>query len=162
MGIHPPAKTCTVPTIITLLRVIPPIPIFQELSWVGAVDALYTGIGGYISSPHVSERPITKSYREKSVSNASNKFRKPLESDFIALPRLVPDLYLALPRFVPRPLGRNHVLSLKRGRDGGEVLTAMRICVEWPPPRGAVSFAPRNPLSPCNAWANGRPTVPLL
>ena len=52
MGIHPPAETCTAPTIIRLLLVIPPGPTLQALIVSDATveDASYTGIGGYISS----------------------------------------------------------------------------------------------------------------
>ena len=43
MGIHPPADTCTAPTIIRLLLVIPPGPTLQALSGAGVAAATYIG-----------------------------------------------------------------------------------------------------------------------
>ena len=45
-----------------------------------------------------------KPHREKSINHSSNELHEPFQRDLIALPSLVPDLYLAFPRFVPGPL----------------------------------------------------------
>lgn len=105
MGIHPPAETCTAPTITTLLRLTPPCPTLQGPSGTAIEDATYTGLGGHISPSHISEKSRTKRlYREKSINDARDEFHEPLQRDLIALARLVPDLYLAFPRFIFRPL----------------------------------------------------------
>ena len=105
MGIHPPAETCTAPTIITLLLVIPPGPTLQAPSGAGVDAAAYTGYRRIHQSIVRSREQKTKGpYREKSINNASDELHESLQRDFVALPSLVPDLYLAFPRFVPRPL----------------------------------------------------------
>ena len=88
-----------------LLRLIPPCPTLQGLSGVGVEDATYTGLGGHIS-PSSSQKAQNKKaiYREKSINDARDEFHEPLQRDLIALARLVPDLYLAFPRFISRPL----------------------------------------------------------
>ena len=65
MGIHPPAETCTAPTIITLWRVIPPTPTLQALSWVGIADALYTSTDGY---HQLTVRPKKRGQNKKSLT----------------------------------------------------------------------------------------------
>ena len=111
--------------------------------------ALYTGRNSRIrSSQRLSGPGEKKPYREKSINDARNEFREPFQCDLIAISRLIPDLYLTLPRIVARPLKCNYVLSWleteteeKVGRGGGgglgegggrkgeeeEQLTAMRI-----------------------------------
>ena len=109
MGIHTPAETCTAPTIITLWRVIPPIPTLQALSSVrlGNLDAPYTCTDGY---HQLTVRPKKRGqeqkgpHREKSINHSSNDLHEPFQRDLVALPSLVPDLYLAFPQFVPGPL----------------------------------------------------------
>ena len=61
-------------------------------------------------------------HREKSINDSSNELHEPFQRDLIALPSLVPDLYLAFPRFVPRPLRCDDVLSqkLRRTKEGGK------------------------------------------
>ena len=64
---------------------------------------------------------MNKKYRrDKSINDTGNDFHEPFHRDLIALPRLVPDLYLAFPRFVPRPLMRPYFkpLSRKAEREG--------------------------------------------
>jgi hypothetical protein len=82
-------------------------------------------------------------HREKSVNDARNEFREPFQRDLIAVPSLIPDLYLAFPRFISRPLECNEGIQseeeLEWGKGKGnkerqveaEVEpTAMRIWVE--------------------------------
>jgi hypothetical protein len=61
MGIHPPAETCTAPTRITSLLVIPPGPTLQAVSGTGVEDATYIDISGYISSSYV---PFTEAKKK--------------------------------------------------------------------------------------------------
>lgn len=87
------------------------------------MNACYTG------RPSISADTVPKAqnkrkepYREKSVNDSSNQLCKPLQRDFIAMSRLIPDLYLALPSFVSGPLRRKNVVSRTvrwRGRGGG-------------------------------------------
>ena len=65
MGIHPPAETCTVPTIVTLWQVIPPTPTLQALSWVGIADALYTSTDGY---HQLTVRPKKRGQNKKGLT----------------------------------------------------------------------------------------------
>ena len=160
----------------TWLRVITPCPILQLGSRVPVPDACYIGmrvVHQFLLAQ--AQRPRTKKkkepYREKSVNDSSNELRKPLQRDFIAMSRLIPDLYLALPSFVSGPLreccepDRGERWGRRRGQgkgEGGNELTAMRIWVEWPPPRGAGFSAPRSDaVSPTTARGNGRPMAPL-
>src|SRR5712672_804642 len=84
-----------------------------------------------------------KPHREKSVNDASNEFRKPFQRDLVAVPSLIPDLYLAFPRFITRPLECNEGIQSEEEpeweREGAKkerqvkvkvVPTAMRIWVE--------------------------------
>ena len=64
------------------------------------------------------EQKKKEPYREKSVNDSSNELRKPLQRDFIAMSRLIPDLYLTLPSFVSGPLRGNNVVS-RTGESGG-------------------------------------------
>ena len=68
MGIHPPAETCTAPTIIRLFLVIPPGPTLQALSDAAVEDASYAGIGGYISSSLVLYIEAKKSHTIRNLS----------------------------------------------------------------------------------------------
>jgi hypothetical protein len=68
-------------------------------------------LGGHISPSNDSEnkRQNKKAYREKSINDARDEFHEPLQGDLVALARLVPNLYLAFPRFISRPLRRNRI-----------------------------------------------------
>jgi hypothetical protein len=88
-----------------LFRLIPPCPTLQGPSGTTVEDAPYTGLGEHISPSRVSEKSRTKGlYRNKSINDARDEFHEPLQGDHIALARLVPNLYLAFPRFISRPL----------------------------------------------------------
>ena len=68
MGIHPPAETCTAPTIIRLLLVIPPGPTLQALSGAWVEAASYTGIDGSISSSYVPKSDEQKGHTVRNLS----------------------------------------------------------------------------------------------
>ena len=96
MGIHPPAEMCTMPTIKMLSLVIPPGPTLQAVSGAAVERATYTGTGGYISASYIGAKN-KKPYRKKSIDDVSIVFHDSSQCDSIALWRLVPELYLALP-----------------------------------------------------------------
>lgn len=114
IGIQPPAETWTVPTIMTLLRVIPPCPILQFGSRPPVVNACYAGMSASpinfsLGGPRTKRK---RPYREKSVNDASNELCEPLQRYFIAMSGLIPDLYLAFPSFIAGPLRGNNVVNV--------------------------------------------------
>jgi len=60
-----------------------------------------------MAHPKGDEREKRPYCCEESVNGASNELSKPFKRDLIAMSRLIPDLYLALPRFVSWPLQRD-------------------------------------------------------
>ena len=89
-------------------------------------------------SPHSGRRKQQKTHREKSINDTRNEFRELFHRDLVAVPSLIPDLYLALPRFISRPLECNErIQSEEEPEWEGEGQkrkamepTAMRIWVE--------------------------------
>jgi hypothetical protein len=61
-----------------------------------------------------------KPHREKSVNDTRNKFRESFQRDLIAVPSLIPDLYLAFPRFISRPLKRNEGIQSREELEWGK------------------------------------------
>ena len=109
------------PTIITWLRLIPPIPILQLGSRVTIEVAYYIGMSGSVNSSlgtPESQRPEEKPYREKSVNDASNELRKPFQCDLVAMPRIISNMNLAIPDIVSGPLGCDNALSWRQTKEG--------------------------------------------
>ena len=133
MGIHPPAETCTAPTIITLLLVIPPGPTLQALFGAGAEAASYTGIDEYISSSYVPKSEEQKGHTVRNLSTTpATSFTN--RSNVISLRCRVWSLICICRSHESYPghCNADHVLSQKlrrrKEREGGGWLEGRRKC----------------------------------